>query len=147
MPIDCLADSRWFAWNVKFYFLLNIFKKARGLWWPYITHLNHVIHSIANRDAVLKVKVTLTMTFALVRRNIPTIFEGPSPNHCRGISLFCNRGHCDFAIRVIYWSRQTSHLSSSVLASSTAKLCFLVLKVMVTLTARVANRADHNQTA
>ena len=27
-----------------------------------ISHLNHVIHSIANRDAVLKVMVTLTMT-------------------------------------------------------------------------------------
>ena len=31
----------------------------------YIAHLIHVIHSIANRDAVLKVTVTLTMTFAL----------------------------------------------------------------------------------
>ena len=40
-----------------------------------------------------------------------------------------------FAIRIIYWSRPTSHLSSRVLASSTADLlAFLVLKVMVTLT-------------
>ena len=23
------------------------------------------------------------------------MFEGPSPKHCRVISLFCTRGHCD----------------------------------------------------
>ena len=40
-----------------------------------------------------------------------------------------------FAIRVIYRSRPTSHLNSSVLASSTAEIkAFLVLKDMVTLT-------------
>ena len=39
-----------------------------------------------------------------------------------------------FAIRVIYWSRPTPHLRWKVLASSTAKLCILVLKVLVILT-------------
>ena len=53
-------------------------------------------------------------------------FEGPSPKHCQVLSLFCTRGHCDLdlCLRVIYWSRPTSHLSSSVLASSTAELAF-----------------------
>ena len=39
--------------------------ETRGSSWPYITHLNHVIHSITNRDVVLKVIVALTMIFAL----------------------------------------------------------------------------------
>ena len=56
---------------------------------PYIPHLNHVIHSIANRDAILKVMVTLTMTFAL---------------------------------RVIFWSKETSLLCLRVLVPSIAKL-------------------------
>ena len=41
------------------------YKKQEGHDGRYIAHLNHVIHSIANRDAVLKVMVTFTMTFAL----------------------------------------------------------------------------------
>ena len=40
-------------------------RSTRGPSWPYISDLNHVIHSIANRDVVLKVMVTLSMTFAL----------------------------------------------------------------------------------
>ena len=40
-------------------------RSTRGSSGPYISDLNHVIHSIANRDAVLKVMVTLSMTFAL----------------------------------------------------------------------------------
>ena len=62
---------------------------TRGPWWPYIAHLNHVIHSIANTDAVLKVMVILTMTFAL---------------------------------RVIFWSEETSLQHLRVLARNTAKL-------------------------
>ena len=60
----------------------------------------------------------------LVIRNIPTKFEGPSPKHCRVISLFCTRGHCelDLCYYVIYRSRPTSHLSLRVLASSIANL-------------------------
>ena len=59
-------------------------KKKQG---PYIPHLNHVIHSIVNRDAVLKVMVTLTMNFAL---------------------------------RVIFWSEETSLQCLRVLVPSIA---------------------------
>ena len=56
---DLEADSK-----MEKYEFLCIWKveKTKGLWWPNIAHLNH---SIANRDAVRKVMVTLTMTFAL----------------------------------------------------------------------------------
>ena len=51
-----------------------------------IAHLNHVIHSIANRDAVLKVMMTLTMTFVLRvifwSEETSLMFEGPSPKYC-----------------------------------------------------------------
>ena len=50
----------------------------------YITHLNHVVHSFANIDVVLRVMVTLTMTFALKvmfwsEETSLRTFEGPSP--------------------------------------------------------------------
>ena len=86
------------------------FSETRGPWWPYIAHLNHVIQNIANKDAVLKVMVTLIMTFALtqghllVRRNIPTTFEGPSSKHCRVIICFVLEitVTLTFVIRVIH---------------------------------------------
>ena len=58
---------------------------------------SHVIHSIANRDAVLKVMVTLTCPqgHLLVIENTPT-----SPKHCQVNKLFCTKGHMTFALGV-----------------------------------------------
>ena len=55
----------------------------------------HVIHSIANRDAVLghgDLSHNLSnQGHLLARRNTPTKFEGPRAKHCRVIGLFCTR--------------------------------------------------------
>ena len=53
---------------------------------------------------VLKVMVTLTMTFAL-SGIYPSKFEGPSPKHCQVIKLFSSKGPVTltFALRISYW--------------------------------------------
>ena len=116
------------------------FHQTRGLWWPYIAHLNHVIHTIANRDAVLKVMVALTMTFAL--RVIFWSYETSllclrvlAPSIAK--SLFCTRGHCDLDLCHQGHLLVKTNIPSTFKGSSLKHLwiiSFLVLKVMETLT-------------
>ena len=109
---------------------------TRGPKWPFIAHLNHVIHNIANRDAGLKVMVTLTMTFALwviFWSEETFLLEGPSPKHCRDIGLLSTRGHlCHKGHPLVKTNIRSKFKCSS------RKHCqiirFLVLKVMMTST-------------
>ena len=73
----------------------------------------------------------------LVIRNIHTMFEGPSPNHCPVISLFCTRGHCDLDLCHVGQLLVKTNIPSKFKVSGFKRcqiLSFSVLKVMVTLT-------------